>query len=201
MVRFFFLYPHHFIRLIFYEGVDLGVHLFCEVFDLVFVSFVLVFGNGFGGELGFTLVHRFLSDFSDICFGFFAHCFYLFSDLVSSFLGEGGDADEEEISLVIYAYSQVGFVDGVGDVFAVAFVSRLDFDGGVIGDGDEGDGVHFHRSVVGFDVDIFDQTGGGASDLQALEFFFEVSEGFLHLLVVGGEVHREGRKKDKDSRL
>ena len=164
----------------------------------------LVFGDGAGLEGGLEFVHRVLAGTADAHAALFGHVLDDLHEVAPALLGELGDGQADDASVVRGIDAELGLAQGAVDILHDRGIVRLHREHARLGRGDEGDLFQRHRRAVGMDVhvDVVEEGGTGLAGADAGHLRGNEVGGFLHRFFgfeqEGFEVHgglkRESRR-------
>jgi len=131
----------------------------------------------------------------------FSHFTDELNKVAASFFGELGNGEADEFAINLRSDAELRFFESFTDGVEGGDIPGLNDEEARFGGGDTCEFFEAHGGAIGFDPNIFDESGGGFAGANALEVLLHFVEGLVHFFlgfeedIVGG--HKGGMAKEK----
>ena len=131
----------------------------------------------------------------------FSHFADEFNEVAASFFGELGNGEADEFAIHLRSDAQLRFFESFTDGVEGGGVPGLNDEEARFGGGDTCELFEAHGGAIGFDPNVFNESGGGFAGANALEVLLHLVEGLVHFFlgfeedIVGG--HKGGMAKER----
>ena len=131
----------------------------------------------------------------------FSHFADEFNEVAASFFGELGNREADEFAIHLRSDAQLRFFESFTDGVEGGGVPGLNDEEARFGGGDTCELFEAHGGAIGFDPNVFNESGGGFAGANALEVLLHLVEGLVHFFlgfeedIVGG--HKGGMAKER----